>query len=143
MAQALLAGEKRHATTLEIIQALQEEYGPNIRKKVLSKLFQALRIAVNNELGELQTALTKLEGSLASGGRAVVISYHSLEDRMVKRFFMEAEKECVCPSGQPVCTCSKQVSLKRINKKVIRPAESEIAANRRARSARLRCAERV
>jgi 16S rRNA (cytosine1402-N4)-methyltransferase len=122
---------------------LEREYGPNLSVKVLSKVFQALRIAVNDELERLKTALEKSCSLLRSGGRLAVISYHSLEDRIVKDFFRGKEGACSCPPGMPVCRCNRVFVLKRITKKPIVPDPQEIARNRRSRSARLRVAEKV
>ena len=107
-----------------------------------TRTFMALRIAVNDELGALDAMLEACVDVLAPGGRMAVISYHSLEDRRVKRFIAEAERECVCPPRQPICTCSKQPRLRRVTRRAARSSEEEIAGNPRARSARLRCAER-
>ncbi|MBD3391252.1 MAG: 16S rRNA (cytosine(1402)-N(4))-methyltransferase RsmH [Chitinivibrionales bacterium] len=126
----------------DMLAALELEYG-TVRPKVLSKVFQALRIAVNSELDELQTGLVKALDSLKRNGRLVVVSYHSLEDRIVKNFIRDQERGCICPPEVPVCTCFKRAQVKRINRKAIRPSQEEIAGNRRARSARLRMAEKV
>jgi 16S rRNA (cytosine1402-N4)-methyltransferase len=109
-----------------------------------TRTFQALRIAVNDELGALSQALAGAVQVLRSpGGRLAVISFHSGEDRIVKDFFRREEKECICPPGTPTCICGHTPALKRINRTVIRPAEAEIEANPRARSAKLRVAERL
>lgn len=108
-----------------------------------TRTFQALRIEVNNELGELEEALPKLISMLAPGGRIAVISFHSLEDRIVKRAFKLAAKECVCPKEFPVCRCDKKITARIITKKPIRPTKTEIKNNVRSRSAKLRVAERV
>ena len=104
----------------DLRDCLSREYGPNIKFKVLAKIFQALRIAVNDELGELKRFLDQVPGYLASGGRLAVISYHSLEDRMVKEFIREKERGCTCPADVPVCICGKPVLLKRINEKAVK-----------------------
>jgi 16S rRNA (cytosine1402-N4)-methyltransferase len=122
---------------------LAREYGPRLKIQVLAKLFQALRIAVNGELGELWSFLNKSAEWLEEGGRLAVISYHSLEDRMVKDFFRTAEEECACPPGQPVCNCGKAVLFRRVNRKAVAASEGEVARNPRSRSARLRVAERT
>ncbi|MDX1577420.1 MAG: 16S rRNA (cytosine(1402)-N(4))-methyltransferase RsmH [Gemmatimonadota bacterium] len=109
---------------------------PSERDK--ARLFQAVRIAVNDELGALSEGLDAIRRRLAPGGRLAVIAYHSLEDRIVKRAFREWSADCVCPPGLPVCRCGK-VSLGRIvTRKPIRPGEEEVARNPRARSGRLR-----
>ncbi len=107
-----------------------------------TRTFQALRIAVNDELEALTEALPQAVAALAPGGRLAVVSFHSLEDRIVKQFFRRESTDCICPPGQPVCTCSHQASLDLINRKPIRPGDQEVAANPRARSARLRLAEK-
>lgn len=130
-------------TSADLRECLKREYGPNLKIKVLAKVFQALRIAVNDELGELKLFLNKVCKYLLPNGRVVIIAYHSLEDRMVKEFMRSSEQECVCPAGQVVCTCHRHILLKRINKKAIKASENEIKKNPRARSARLRAAQRT
>jgi len=111
--------------------------------KLLSKVFQALRIAVNDELGELRRFLSAVLNVLAIGGRLVVISYHSLEDRMVKEYMRENERECICPPELPQCICSRKPLFKRLTKKAVQASATEVASNRRSRSARLRAIERI
>jgi 16S rRNA (cytosine1402-N4)-methyltransferase len=106
-------------------------------------VFQAIRIAVNDELAELSACLQKAISYVKKGGRIAVISYHSLEDRIVKNFIRDNERPCKCPPSIPYCICGKKILLKRINKKVVVPSEIEIRNNPRARSARLRIAEKV
>jgi 16S rRNA (cytosine1402-N4)-methyltransferase len=144
MARVLVACalQDRLHTSWDLRGCLEREYGP-LRPKVLSKVFQALRIAVNRELDELREFLDKTGRFLRKGGRLVVLSYHSLEDRMVKRFMVEQERGCVCSPGSPVCTCNVSPRFKRINRSAIKAPEAEVEQNRRARSARLRVAERV
>ena len=107
------------------------------------RVFQALRIAVNDELGELEDALPAAFEMLRPGGRLAVISFHSLEDRLVKRFMRELERGCVCPPDFPVCVCGHEPELRALNRKPVRPSSSETAANPRAASARLRVAVKV
>ena len=107
------------------------------------RVFQALRIAVNDELGALEAALPASVEMLRPGGRLAVISFHSLEDRIVKRFFREQERGCVCPPDFPVCVCGREPILRAIARKPIRPRPEEVAANPRAGSARLRAAART
>ena len=130
-------------TSSDLRRCLTEEYGPNLQIKVIAKVFQALRIAVNDELGELKRFLSKIAGYLCSGGRLAVIAYHSIEDRMVKDFFREQERGCICPVDLPYCSCGKEVLFKRITRKAIRASVAEVKSNPRARSARLRVAERT
>jgi 16S rRNA (cytosine1402-N4)-methyltransferase len=108
-----------------------------------TRVFQALRIAVNNELVNLEKALIDGFELLAVGGRFAVISFHSLEDRMVKTHFRSWEKGCTCPPDFPFCTCHKQSRARLINRKAIKAGPAEIEKNPRARSARLRTIERI
>jgi 16S rRNA (cytosine1402-N4)-methyltransferase len=110
---------------------------------VATRTFQALRIAVNDELGEIETGLRAALPTLKPGGRMATISFHSLEDRLVKSFFNVESKDCICPPQQPVCTCGHRASLRIVTRHLVRPSEKEVAANPRARSARLRVAERL
>ncbi|HZB34507.1 MAG TPA: 16S rRNA (cytosine(1402)-N(4))-methyltransferase RsmH [Gaiellaceae bacterium] len=104
------------------------------------RVFQALRIAVNDELHALEAALPAALETLRPGGRVAVISFHSLEDRIVKRFFRREEHGCTCPPDFPVCVCGREPSLRVLTKKAIRPTADEVAQNPRAGSARLRAA---
>jgi 16S rRNA (cytosine1402-N4)-methyltransferase len=106
-------------------------------------VFQALRIAVNDELGALAEGLEAAIEALTPGGRLVVIAYHSLEDRLVKQTFRAAARGCVCPPRQPVCTCGRRPRLRLVTTRAVRPDAAEERANPRARSARLRVAERL
>jgi len=130
-------------TSADLKACIEREYGSRVKIQVFAKLFQALRIAVNDELGELRSFLDKSVKYLVHGGRLAVISYHSLEDRMVKEFMRSAEEPCVCPPRQPVCTCNKPVLFNRVNRKPVTARPEEIARNPRSRSARLRVAERT
>ncbi len=107
------------------------------------RVFQALRIAVNDELEALRVGLDAAIDHLRPGGRLVVIAYHSLEDRIVKRRIAAGSSECTCPPNLPVCGCGRVTELRSLARKAVRPGEEEIAANRRSRSAVLRAAERV
>jgi 16S rRNA (cytosine1402-N4)-methyltransferase len=106
-------------------------------------VFQALRIAVNDELAALDEGLCAAIEALAPGGRLVVIAYHSLEDRIVKERLRTEARGCVCPPRQPVCTCGRTPRLRLLTRRAVRPSDPEIHANPRARSARLRAAERL
>jgi 16S rRNA (cytosine1402-N4)-methyltransferase len=108
-----------------------------------TQVYQALRIAVNGELEELEKGLAASVGLLAPGGILAVISFHSLEDRIVKHFIREMSKDCICPPEQPVCTCSHQQMLRMVTRKVVRPEDDEITRNPRSRSARLRVAQKL
>ena len=108
-----------------------------------TKTFQAIRIAVNDELTALETALNESLTVIGQGGRIAVISYHSLEDRIVKNFFKKQSSECICPPRSPLCTCKHEKTIKIITKKPIVPSKNEINNNSRSRSAKLRIAERI
>jgi 16S rRNA (cytosine1402-N4)-methyltransferase len=123
-----------------IVQAVGVRRG---RIHPATKSFQALRIATNDELAALEQALPQAVELLRPGGRVAVISFHSLEDRMVKRFFRREAADCVCPPEQPVCACAHQATVRVITRRPVRPGELEIADNPRARSARLRAAEKL
>jgi 16S rRNA (cytosine1402-N4)-methyltransferase len=112
-------------------------------KHPATRTFQALRIVVNRELAHLEAFLNQAPSFIQVGGRLVILSYHSLEDRRVKQTMMAWEKRCQCPPDFPVCRCEKRPLFKRLFKKAIKPGEKEIKTNPRARSARLRAAERI
>ena len=107
------------------------------------RVFQALRIAVNDELGQLDEALPAAVDMLRPGGRLAVISFHSLEDRIVKRFFRDEHKGCICPPDFPVCACGREPVVRIVTPRAVRPSSRETAANPRAASARLRVAEKA
>ena len=130
-------------TTSQLKQIISEVINPRDAVKSFSRIFQALRILINDELGKLQEFLKNSVEVLLPGGRLVVISYHSLEDRIVKEFFRHENLKCVCPKDAPVCTCGKVQRLRIITRKPIVPSEEEIRANRRSRSAKMRVAERI
>ena len=108
-----------------------------------TRVFQSLRIAVNGELDNLQAGLEAAVELLRPGGRLAVISYHSLEDRIVKNFLARQSAACICPPGLPACVCGHMPTLEIINRRVVRPSAEEIASNPRSRSARLRVARRT
>jgi 16S rRNA (cytosine1402-N4)-methyltransferase len=110
---------------------------------VATRTFQGVRIAVNDELGEIEAGLKAALQILKPGGRMATISFHSLEDRLVKSFFNVESKDCICPPQQPVCTCGHRATLRIVTRRPVRPSEAEVAANPRARSARLRVAEKI
>jgi len=109
----------------------------------LSRVFQAFRIWANEELESLSEFLPHAVEHLTAGGRIVVISYHSLEDRIVKRFFRQEEKGCICPVDFPECRCGRSPRLRVITRSAVRPSQEEVETNPRSRSARLRAAERL
>ncbi len=143
--------ETRRATpigTAEELAALVARVAPSRapgRRRVhpATRVFQALRIAVNEELDALEAGLAAALDLLRPGGRLVVLSYHSLEDRIVKRFLQAERRGCSCPPEAPVCVCGRQPRLRLLSPKGLVPTEAEITANPRARSARLRAAERI
>ena len=135
-------------TTAEELAALVERVSPHRtsgRRRIhpATRVFQALRIAVNEELDALQDGLAAAVDLLRPGGRLVVLSYHSLEDRIVKRFLDAERKGCICPPELPVCVCGRLPRLRLVTRPSLTPTDAEIAENPRARSARLRAAERV
>jgi len=134
---------KKIETTSELREAIEEVTSLKYLSKTLSRVFQALRIFVNDELEILKSFLTKSVDLLKVNGRIVVISYHSLEDRIVKEHFKYETLDCICPKDYPVCKCDKEQRLKILTKKPVTPSEEEININTRARSAKLRAAVRV
>jgi 16S rRNA (cytosine1402-N4)-methyltransferase len=131
-------------STLELSRVVEHAVGGR-RGKIhpATKTFQALRIAVNEELDSLQIALQQALNLLGSGGRLVVISFHSLEDRLVKEFLRRESQGCICPPSVPVCVCGHKPILKIVTKKAVRPSQSEIQSNLRSRSAKMRVGERI
>lgn len=132
--------------TGELVKVISESVPEKYKRGRIhfaTKVFQALRIEVNQELENLKIFLEKATGILASEGKLAVISFHSLEDRIVKNFFREESRDCLCPPNFPKCVCGHKRRLKIITKKPIRPAEEEIRDNPRSRSARLRVAEKM
>jgi len=111
--------------------------------KSYARIFQALRIAVNRELESLERLLKKMIFFLNPGGRFVVISYHSLEDRIVKNFIREKSNPCTCPPEFPECNCGRIPEVKSVTTRVVKASENEIKINVRARSARLRAGEKL
>ena len=116
---------------------------PKSKTHPATRTFQALRIAVNQELDALEAFLPKALDSLNTGGRLAIIAFHSLEDRIVKQFFRMESRDCICPPDFPVCVCEHKARLKELSRRPIRPEESEIDRNPRARSAKLRVAEKI
>jgi 16S rRNA (cytosine1402-N4)-methyltransferase len=143
--------EARHVApvrTAEELAGLVERVAPSRapgRRRVhpATRVFQALRIAVNEELEALEAGLAAALDLLRPGGRLVVLSYHSLEDRIVKHFFQAERRGCICPPEVPVCVCGRAPRLRLVTSKGLVPGEAELIANPRARSARLRAAERI
>jgi 16S rRNA (cytosine1402-N4)-methyltransferase len=135
--------EQPYERTSELVETVREaipaprRFGDGHPAK---RVFQALRIEVNDELGSLERALPSVLSMLRPGGRVAVISFHSLEDRIVKRFFAAEARGCTCPPDFPVCVCGKEPRVRLVTKKAVRPAPAEVAVNVRSASARLRVA---
>ncbi len=133
-------------TTGELVEVIKKAVPKGARKDgphPAKRTFQALRIAVNNELGILEQAIEDMAGLLAPGGRLCIITFHSLEDRIVKQTFHRLEHPCTCPPEFPVCVCGKKPTIRVITRKPILPSEEELEFNPRARSAKLRILEKL
>ncbi len=132
-------------TTTQLAKAIEQAVGRGPRNVThpATRTFQALRIAVNHELAHLAAALRQAHGLLGFGARLVAISYHSLEDRIVKDYLRRESTDCLCPPEAPACVCGHRASLRLVSRRAIRPPAAEVSANPRSRSARLRAAERV
>lgn len=132
-------------TTRELAELVSRAVRPRRGQHIhpATRVFQALRIAVNDELSNVKAGLAAAIQLLVTGGRLVVISYHSLEDRLVKDTLTREAATCICPPELPVCVCQHQPSIRLVQRRIIRPGASEVAQNPRSRSARMRVAERV
>lgn len=131
-------------TTQELAEVVRRAAGHQSgRIHPATRTFQALRIAVNQELASLEDTLPKAIEALSPGGRLAVISFHSLEDRIVKQYFRRESRDCICPPGQPVCTCGHKATIREITRHPVEAEEEEKTSNPRARSARLRVAEKL
>lgn len=141
---AAIVRDRPISSTYGLVSAIESAVGKKKgRIHPATKTFQALRIAVNDELGNVKHGLEELLKVIRSNGRLAVISYHSLEDRIVKNFFRREASSCLCPRERIVCECNHQPSVRVINKKVKKPSKLEIEANSRSRSARLRVVEKI
>jgi 16S rRNA (cytosine1402-N4)-methyltransferase len=141
---AAIVAHRPLSSTLELSALVLAIYkGKRGKIHPATRTFQGLRMAVNNELENLKQALNESVPALCYGGRLAVISFHSLEDRIVKQFFQRESRDCICSSEQPMCTCGHKASLKLITKKIIVPSQEEVGRNPRARSAKLRVAEKL
>jgi 16S rRNA (cytosine1402-N4)-methyltransferase len=129
------------ADLLQVIDAAR--IGGGRKHNPATLVFQALRIAVNDELAALEEGIDAALAVLRPGGRLVILAYHSLEDRIVKQRFRQEARGCVCPPKQPVCTCGRQPRVRVVTRRPVRASDSEIETNPRARSVRLRAAERI
>ena len=139
-------GDKPIATTLELVEIIKSAMpGKALREKQhpAKRTFQAIRIAVNDELTAAQRVIDQAVPRLAKGGRLCVITFHSLEDRIVKNGFGTFVKGCTCPPDFPVCVCGKKPTLKSVSKKPVLPSQKELEENPRSRSAKLRIAEKL
>jgi len=130
-------------TTRELAEVVARTVGRRGRIHPATRTFQALRIAVNNELDALSSVLPQTTEVLATGGVLAVITFHSLEDRLVKRYMANESRDCICPPELPVCVCAHERTLKTLTRKPVRPSAEEISRNPRSRSAKLRVALRV
>ncbi|MAT58397.1 MAG: SAM-dependent methyltransferase [Ignavibacteriae bacterium] len=135
--------EKEFKTSNDLKEVIAEFVPSHKLSKTLSRVFQALRIYVNNELEDLEIFLDKAVKLLKPGGRIVILTYHSLEDRIVKDKFKYETLDCICPPESPICTCDKESTLKLVTRKPVTPSAEEIQRNRRSRSAKLRAAEKL
>jgi len=129
-------------TTFQLRDAVKQVVSPVQINKTLSRIFQAIRIEVNQELDCLNQFLSTFIDHMKIGGRVVILSYHSLEDRLVKNAFTDLQKECICPPDFPECTCDNVKRLNILTRKPLTPSDTEIAANKRASSAKLRAGEK-
>jgi 16S rRNA (cytosine1402-N4)-methyltransferase len=129
--------------TRELAAVIEKALGRRGPHHPATQTFQALRIAVNGELEAVEKVLPMAVQALGQGRRLAVISFHSLEDRLVKEYFRQESKDCLCPPRQPVCTCGHKASIKEITRRPIMPSEQETNRNPRARSAKLRVAEKL
>lgn len=147
IARAIVSARPVETTTrlAEIVARAAGGGRPSARKKIhpATRTFQALRIAVNDELTAIGEALEQAVSLLGPGGRVVVIAFHSLEDRIVKQFFQRESRDCICPPEAPICACGHVATLRLLTRRPVKPSEEEIARNPRSRSARLRAAERL
>jgi 16S rRNA (cytosine1402-N4)-methyltransferase len=144
IARAIVSARPIH-TTRELAALVEKAVPSGYDRRIhpATRTFQALRIATNHELDAVSKALPELVNCLKPGGRLAIISFHSLEDRIVKQYFQRESRDCICPPEQPVCTCGHTAILKVLTRKPVRAAEEEIALNPRARSAKLRVAEKI
>jgi 16S rRNA (cytosine1402-N4)-methyltransferase len=139
----LIVANRPVRTTTELAKIIEVGTGQRGRIHPATQVFQALRIAVNDELAELEKGIEAAIDVLDRGGRLAIISFHSLEDRIVKHTFRDLSKACICPPEQPICTCSRQAIVRTITRRAVKAADEEITANPRSRSARLRVVEKL
>jgi 16S rRNA (cytosine1402-N4)-methyltransferase len=143
IARAIVAARPLY-TTRQLAEVIEKAHrGPREKIHPATRTFQALRIAVNDELGAIERTLPQVVALLRPGGRLAVISFHSLEDRIVKQRFKDEATDCICPPKQPICTCAHHATVTLVNRKPITADEAETAANPRSRSAKLRIVEKI
>ena len=130
-------------TTYDLKSAIEAVANNRFIKKTLSRVFQAIRIKINREIENLNLFLDESLNYLKKGGRVAIISFHSIEDKIVQNFFKKHSIGCICPSVFPICICNNKAKIKTIIKKGILPSDIEISLNSRSRSARLRIAEYI
>ena len=132
-------------TTIQLADVITHALGWPAKRRIhpATRTFQAIRMAVNKELDNLERGLEQALELLRPGGRVAVISYHSLEDRLVKNKLRHEASDCICPPETPICVCGHKASIRLVNRKVIKPTQAEVQANPRSRSARMRVAERI
>ena len=143
---ALKRKTKKFKTVADLLKTIEETYRGKVKPRRIhfaTRSWQALRIEVNQELASLEKFLPQALDLLVPHGRLAVISFHSLEDRIVKHYFRQESKDCICPPQMPVCQCSHKKQIKILTKKPITASEQEIKNNPRARSAKLRVAEKI
>ncbi len=141
IARAIVA-DRPVTTTKQLADLVERTVSRREKIHPATRTFQALRIAVNDELEALSQALVQARNLLRPQGRLAIIAFHSLEDRLVKRFYQQESRDCLCPPEMPVCVCGHRATLRVLTSKPVRPTAGEIAQNPRSRSARLRIAER-
>jgi 16S rRNA (cytosine1402-N4)-methyltransferase len=129
--------------TVQLASVISSVYSSRGKIHPATKSFQAIRIEVNSELDAIESVLPQATAALSEGGRLAVISFHSLEDRIIKSYFRLESKDCICPPKQPVCTCGHKATLREINRKPIMASDEEIQRNPRSRSAKLRIVEKL
>ncbi len=144
IARAIVAS-RPITTTTQLAEVVVRAIGrrPGTRLHPATRTFQALRIYVNDEMGALEAALPQAISLLKPGGVLVVITFHSLEDRIVKHYFRQESRDCICPPHTPICTCGHKAQVQRIHRKGLTPSPNEIARNPRSRSARLRAVRKL
>ncbi len=144
IARAIVSNRPIHTTT-QLAETIVKAVGrkPGVRLHPATRTFQALRIYVNDELGALEVALPQALSLLKPGGVLAVITFHSLEDRIVKHYFRQESRDCICPPHAPICTCGHQAQVEILYRKGLTPSPDEIARNLRSRSARLRAVRKL